>query len=105
MQVGFESPSVGALCNNGRALTDALGDATAERVKDLLYFLDAAPTLADLSTSPPVLRNKMSEKFPPAFSVGRPGAGQVLFKPRGFQSGQDLRDIESINVISVGGTV
>jgi hypothetical protein len=105
MQVGFESPSVGALCNNGMELTKALGDEAAESVKDLLYFLDAAPTLADLSTSPPVLRDQVTEKSPPSFSVGRAGKGQVLFKPRAFQTGQKLHDIESINVISVGGTV
>lgn len=105
MQVGFESPSVGALCNSGRDLIKALGDEAAENVKDLLYFLDAAPTLADLSTSPPVLRKKLAEKSLPSFSVGRSGKGQVLFKPRGFRVGQSLRDIKSINVISVGGTV
>lgn len=105
MQVGFESPSVGALCNSGRDLSKVFGDETAERVKDLLYYLDVAPTLADLSTSPPVLRDKVTDKSPPTFSVGRAGKGQVLFKPRAFQAGQKLRDIESINVISVGGTV
>jgi len=105
MQVGFETPIIGALCNSGRQLIKALGAESADRVKDLLFFLDAAPTLAALSESPPVLRRQMATDLPPSFSVGKAGNGQVLFRPHSFYDGQPLHDIDSISVISVGGTV
>ncbi|OSQ49811.1 MULTISPECIES: hypothetical protein [Roseobacteraceae] len=105
MQVGFETPSIGAMCNSGRQLILALGIESADRVKDLLFFLDAAPTLADLSESPPVLRRQVAEDLPPSFSVGKAGNGQVLFRPQSFFEGQQLHDIDRISVISVGGTV
>lgn len=105
MQVGFESPSVGALCNSGRRLVQTLGNDAATKVKALLFFLDAAPTLADLSKSPPVLRDQMPARPMPLFTVGKAGSGQVLFQPDGYVEGQNLKDIESICVISVGGSV
>ncbi len=105
MQVGFEKPSVGALCNSGKRLMQTFGHDTAEKVKDLLHYLDAAPTLADLGRSPPVLRNQFSEQSPPLFTVGKSGKGQVLFRPYGYRKGQTLRDIDSIDVISVGGSI
>lgn len=81
------------------------GHETAEKVKDLLYQLDAAPTLADLSSLPPILRNQFSEEIPPLFTVGKAGKGQVLFQPYGYRKGQNLRDIDSIDVISVRETI
>lgn len=105
MQVGFESPSVGDLCNSGRKLIQTLGNDAASKVKALLFVLDAAPTLADISKSPPILRDQIPAKKTPQFTVGRAGSGQVLFQPDGFVEGQNLSDIDSVNVISVGGTV
>lgn len=105
MQVGFETPSMGDLCNCGRKLVQTLGGDAAEKVKTLLFFLDAAPTLADLSKSPPILRNQIPEKRVPLFTVGKAGSGQVLFQPHGYTEGQQLNDIESVSVISVGGSV
>lgn len=105
MQVGFESPSIGALCNSGRKLVQSLGYDTADKIKDLLHYLDVAPTLADLSVSPPILRNQRAKQVPPFFTVGRAGKGQVLFQPYSYTKGQELYEIDSINVISVGGSV
>jgi len=105
MQVGFETPSVGALCNSWQKLARALGHETAEKVKDLLFFLDTAPTLADLGQSPPVLRNQHTQQHPPFFTVGRKGRGQVLFQPLSYKKEQGLHEVDSINIISVGGSV
>lgn len=105
MQVGFESPSIGVLCNNGGKLVHAFGSEIAEKVKDLLFYLVAAPTLADLSRSPPVLRDQISDQLVPQFTVGKAGNGQVLFQPHEYIAGQNLSGIENINIISVGGSV
>ena len=70
MRIRFETPSVGALCNSGRKLVHALGIETAEIVMDLLFYLDAAPTLADLSEAPPVLRDQIIREQAPLFTVG-----------------------------------
>ena len=105
MQVGFETPSIGALCNSGQKLVQTLGSDAAEKVKDLLFYLDAAPTLADLSKYPPVFRDEVIAETVPQFTVGKAGAGQVLFQPHGYAKGQDLRRIENVSIISVGGSV
>lgn len=105
MQVGFETPTIGALCNSGRKLVQTLGKDAAERVKDLLFYLDAAPTLADLSKSPPILKDQRPTQQTPLFTIGKAGSGQVLFQPYGYTKGQDLNGIESVSIISVGGSV
>lgn len=106
MQVGFESQSVGDLCNSGRQLIQTLGNDAGSKVKALLIFLDAAPTLADLSKSPPILRDQIpTKKQAPLFTIGRAGSGQVLFQPNSFVEGQTLNDINSVCVLSVGGSV
>lgn len=105
MQVGFESRSVGDLCNSGYQLVRALGEDAAENVKDLLFYLDAAPTLADLTRSPPILRDQVPSQDSPLFTVGKAGTGQVLFRPTKKGIGQVLADIRSVSVISVGGKV
>lgn len=105
MQVGFETPTIGALCNSGSRLVRVLGEDAADKVKDLLFFLDAAPTLADLSRAPPVLRDQRQAHSAPQFTVGRAGSGQVLFQPRDAKSGMDLGRIDRISVISVGEAV
>jgi len=105
MQVAFESRSLGDLCNSGYRLVRTLGEDAAENVKDLLYYLDAAPTLADLSKSPPVLRNQVVEQKRPMFTVGKAGTGQILFMPFEHRPDQGLDSIRSVSVISVGGTV
>lgn len=105
MQVGFVSRSIGDLCNSGRRLVQALGKDTAENVKDLLFYLDAAPTLADLSKSPPVLRDQIPAATNPMFTVGKAGSGQILFQPINYQQGQEVGDVRNVSVISVGGKV
>ena len=105
MQVGFESPTIGALCNSGGKLIQALGEEAADKVQDLLFYLDAAPTLADLSKSPPVMRDKRPSQRSTEFTIGQAGNGQVLFRPKDPSQGFQLNDIECINVISVGETV
>lgn len=105
MQVGFETPSVGALCNSGGKLIQMLGEEAADKVKDLLFYLDAAPTLADLSKSPPIMRDQRPSQKLPQFTVGRAGNGQVLFQPKDKSVRVELNEIDSISVISVGETV
>lgn len=105
MQVGFVSHSVGELCNSGSKLVQALGKDTAENVKDLLFYLDAAPSLADLSKSPPILRSQIPAPTKPMFTVGKVGSGQILFQPLNYQHGQGVNDVRSVSVISVGGKV
>ena len=105
MQLGFATTDVGKLCNSGRKLAQILGSDIAENVKDLLYYLDAAPTLADLSRSPPILRKQKTSQIPHSYSVGRAGRGQVLFYSLSQTNRQVLTEIESINIISVGETV
>lgn len=105
MQVRFKSPTIGALCNSGGKLVQTLGEEAADKVKDLLFYLDAAPTLADLSKSPPVLRDRRPSHRSPQFTVGRAGNGQVLFQPKELTSSIELNRVDSISVISVGETV
>jgi len=103
MQIGFATNELCQLCNSSRRLIKSLGIETGERVMDLLHFLDAAPTLADLSTSPPILRKKRKGFRPAHYSVGREGDGQVLLVPKTPAS--DLAKVESVSIISVGGRV
>tara|TARA_R110002167_G_scaffold94784_1_gene252756 strand:- start:1272 stop:1589 length:318 start_codon:yes stop_codon:yes gene_type:complete len=105
MQVGFESPTIGALCNSGGKLIQALGEEAADKVQDLLFYLVAAPTLADLSKSPPVMRDKRPSQRSTEFTVGQAGNGQVLFRPKNPNQSLQLNDIDCISVISVGETV
>lgn len=106
MQIGFDSPKVGDLCNSGRKLIQTFGSEAGSKLKALLLFLDAAPTLADLSMSPPVLRDQVAaKKQVPLFTIGKAGSGQVLFQPTSYVSGQTLNDIESVCVVTVGGSV
>lgn len=103
MQIGFSTNELCALCNCSSSLIKSLGDEIGGRVMDLLHFLDAAPTLADLGTAPPVLRKGREGHQPAQFSVGQEGNGQVLFSS--MIAGLDLTEIDRVNIISVGGKV
>ena len=80
-----------------------LGEGRAKIVQCLLFTLDAAPSLADLSISPPIFRKEVNNYEPPHFSVGTPNKGQVIFRPIGNYSPESLSKIDCIEIMNLEG--
>lgn len=104
MQIGFRTMALKALCNSRQKLHKAFGpDAPVVRLT--LFSLDAAPTLADISHSPPLSRRLLNDKNPPTFSVGGHGLCEILFLPDTNPLTSNPAEINQIRIIQVGGAV
>jgi hypothetical protein len=105
MQLGFATTALCTLCNSREKLQSHLGHDTAGNVMDLLFFLDAAPTLDDLSELPPISRCELSSAGPMQFSVGRIGDGQILFESIAPGKSSKLSDIDRIKIRKIAGSI
>lgn len=92
MQLGFEDNSLRTLCNSEKRLRQTFGNKLAICVQRLLWVLDAAPTLADISSSPPISRRFISDGDPPIYAVGPQGPGQILLAPMEPYEAEDRID-------------
>ena len=99
MHLGFKDQRLGALCNSDKRLRQIFGDELAEHVQDILMCLDAAPTLADISSAPPLLRRCIYDGDPPVYAVGPTGRGQLMFTPADKFDADELVDRVTIQDI------
>lgn len=80
-------------------------------VQRTLHSLDAAPTLADLSSLPPFSRRRLSgDAAKPygggvVFAVGAAGPGQVVFQPDIHDPTQPLEDVTRIKILAIGANI
>ena len=103
MNFGFEDEDLRALCNSGSKLRTVFGADVAILVQRILWSLDAASNLAELSPLPPISRRRIGNGNPPVFAVGSEGIGQVVFRPDADYLANDLSEIEKIQIIQIGG--
>lgn len=96
MDVGFEDQRLGTLCNSDKRLRDTFGDNTALNLQRLLWSLKAAPSLADVSSAPPVARRCIEEGAIPVFAAGPSGSAHLVFTPIG-----EFDALESITSITI----
>jgi len=104
MQFGFEDQRLRTLCNSGKRLRETFGEKLALHVQRILWSLDAAPNLAELSASPPISRRRIERGSRPAFAVGPDGPGQILFKSDIGAEPQTLSEIDCIKIYDIEGT-
>ena len=104
MQCGFEDQRLRALCNSAKRLQETFGDRLALHVQRILWSLDAAPNLADVSASPPVSRRRVDKGSPSTFAVGPNGPGRIYFRADMEPEPQTLSEIERIKIYDIEGT-
>jgi len=107
MRCKFESPGLRALCCSKAALLKKFGEKTAVLIQRRLVWLDAARSLADVSTEPPLRRRLEDGGRQLVFSVCALDAGRIYFVPEWSSTEpaneNDLACIEAIKIVQVGG--
>ena len=103
MRIGFELPCLKLLCNSQERLHQAFGAELAIIAQRLLWSLDAASSVADLSSLPPLFCRRIDDGDPPTYSVGSKGKIQILFHPDQGESNYLALKINKIRIIKIGG--
>lgn len=83
----------------------ALGIETAKTVQRLLFVLDAAPNLTALTSAPPIRHRPIHDTNSQQYSVGMPGAGQILFRTSNEVANKNANEISCITILTIGESV
>ena len=107
MQLDFKNDKLKILANSQKKLTVQFGKRIAEKVMMRLAFLSAAPTLADVPTTPPYSRHKLLGDRKEQFAVeiiGRKHPDRIAFEPIGVTKDElaDLRNVKAIKIMEIG---
>lgn len=104
MRFGFSDQRLRELCNSQSRLFAKFGRERAQEVIRTLWSLDAAPTLNDLSTSPPISRRAINGMNPPMYSAGSINQAKIFFLPDPQEIPKRLSDVKAITITRIGGT-
>ena len=104
MRFKFKDEALQSLCSSQKELRQKFGLETSLTVQKRLLWLQAAPSLADITENLPISRRIEDRGPPPIYSICARDAGRIIFEAMGTNvtCDSDLSAIDEIMIIAFG---